>query len=94
MDEESAKPILCRCGAAMQAGYTTARGLWGGDNPLGVPKLVFVVPGEQTLANPIKAVKQGLDEAPTNVAYLLRGYRCPSCGIVELIALDETPWMS
>jgi hypothetical protein len=77
----------------MSLGYTTALGLVGHDSPrTRNPDLVFVVPGERTSLNPIKAFKQGLEELPANKAYRLHGYRCPKCGSVELVALDQIPW--
>ena len=84
------KEIFChRCGEVMEDGYATAQGLIGGNPPPGEPKLVFVVPGGKTSVNPIKAFQQGLQGDRANEAYMLRGYRCPSCGTVELIALDR-----
>jgi hypothetical protein len=81
-----------RCGRTMQAGYTTAR-LWAtaDPSPSDEPKLVFVVPGEPTAANPIQAFKQGLKGVQANQVYLIRGYRCPACGTVELIAEEKMP---
>ena len=76
----------------MAAGYATALGLIGGNPPSGNPKLIFVVPGQPTSLNPIKAFQQGLRNEQTNEAYLLRGHRCPSCGTVELLATERTPW--
>lgn len=87
------KEIHChRCGEVMQDGYTTALGLIGGILPKDDPKLLFVIPGERTSGNPIKALMQGLQGDQTSRAYLLRGYRCPQCGTVELIALDSMVW--
>jgi len=76
----------------MQDGYATAIGLMGEVLPPDSPRLVFVVPGETTSENLIKAFKQGLQGDPANAAYSLRGYRCPRCGSVELIALDKVAW--
>ena len=84
---EPTREVRCRCGEAMMLGYATASGVLVTN-----VKLVFVVPGERTSANPIKALKQGLQTAPASEAYLLHGHRCPKCGRVELIALDEIPW--
>lgn len=81
-----------RCGAVMEAGYTTAIGLVGSNPLTRDPKLVFVVPGQPTSGNPIKAFQQGLEGNRGNAAYLLHGHRCPNCGVVELIATDRTPW--
>ena len=68
----------------MEDGYTTAFGLATG--------LLFVVPGEQTSWNPIKAFQQGLQGDQANEAYLLRGHRCPGCGTVELVARERVAW--
>ena len=75
----------------MEPGYATAYGLVGGQD--GNPHIVFVVPGEPTSCNPIKAFQQGLKDEKAAEAYLLRGYRCPSCGLVELVAEEKTSWM-
>jgi DNA-directed RNA polymerase subunit RPC12/RpoP len=91
--EDKEKEVAChRCGGVMENGYATALGLMAGDMSSGNPKLVFVVPGVQTSGNPIKAFQQGLQGDQANKAYLLRGYRCPGCGTVELIALEEIVW--
>jgi hypothetical protein len=75
----------------MEMGYATAWGLIGGRD--GNPHLIFVVPGEPTSNNPIKAFQQGLAAEKANEAYLLHGYRCPSCGLVELVAEERTTWV-
>jgi len=80
-----------RCGATMQPGHATALGLMGG-SAAGKPKLVFVVPGEPTSSNLIQAFQQGLADAKTADAFLLEGHRCPSCGLVELVATEKTAW--
>jgi hypothetical protein len=83
---ELAQEVPCRrCGQTMEAGYATVLGV------LGDPKIVFVVPGELTSPNPIRAFKQGLQNERQDEAYLLRGYRCPVCGAVEMIAKEKTP---
>lgn len=79
-----------RCDVAMEAGFTTAWGLIGAQD--GDSHLVFVVPGVPTSYNPIKAFQQGLNSEKANEAYLLHGYRCPSCGLVELVAEEKTNW--
>jgi len=75
----------------MEAGYTTA--ILGNYAPPPYDdsqvRLVFVVPGERTAANPVAAFKQGLREAAANDTYVLKGYRCPACGRVELVAGDN-----
>jgi len=76
----------------MKAGYATALDLLFADSTHNVPKLVFVVAGERTSVNPIKAFKQGLQDTAANEAFLLRGHRCSACGRVELLALDQIPW--
>ncbi len=76
----------------MEDGYATAIGLVASNTASGDPKLVFVVPGKHTSWNPIKAFQQGLQGERANEAYLLRGYRCPGCGTVELVALDRVEW--
>jgi hypothetical protein len=89
---DAVQGIQCRCGAQMEEGYTTALGLLFDDQVSEHPKLAFVVLGEQTSRNPIKAFKQGLDQLPARRAYGLRGYRCAACGRVELIANDSIAW--
>jgi hypothetical protein len=91
-DTEQSDVHCYRCGAVMEDGYATALGLIEGNPPPGGPKLVFVVPGERTSANPIKAFQQGLQGDLANQAYLLRGKRCPACGLVELVAVDPVAW--
>ena len=80
-----------KCGAPTRAGVATAHGLIGGDAaPAAQARLVFVVPGSPTSANPAKAFAQGLaDEAPDH-AYVVRGRRCTRCGYVELYATERT----
>jgi predicted RNA-binding Zn-ribbon protein involved in translation (DUF1610 family) len=78
------------CGIEMEAGTATPRGMIvpaaGAE-----PRLVFVVPGTPTSGNPIAAFKQGMAGEPDDRAYLIRGYRCPSCGRVELFATERAP---
>jgi hypothetical protein len=89
MGEQSDEVSCRRCGHVMEAGYATALGLIG-SNPLsGSPRLVFVVPGQPTSTNPVKAFRQGLESERSSEAYLLRGHRCPKCGAVELSAVDK-----
>ena len=75
----------------MEDGYATPIG-YGPMETHDNPGLVFVVPGEKTSGNPIKAFTQGLEGQRANAAYQLRGYRCPACGSVELIAPDKVTW--
>jgi DNA-directed RNA polymerase subunit RPC12/RpoP len=90
---ERAEEVRCqRCGEIMEDGYATAMGLIAANPPAGEAKLVFVVPGQSTSPNPIKALQQGLRDERENAAYLLRGYRCPRCGTVELLAREKIPW--
>lgn len=56
------------------------------------PRLVFVVVGEPTAANPLAAFKQCVQEIPGNEAYLLRGRQCADCGLVELEATEAVTW--
>ena len=78
------------CGVDMEEGAATARGLLGGaTRPADQPMLVFVVPGTATSLNPVTAFRQGLSGEPDARAYLMRGYRCPSCGRVELFATER-----
>jgi hypothetical protein len=75
-----------RCGGSLEKGHTDAAvapvyGAYGGAKT----GLTFVVPGEPTSANPLKAFRQGLDGEADRV-YWLEGYRCCSCGGVELYA--------
>lgn len=84
--------LVCpRCGETMKNGYLTASGFIGGAVGSADKRLVFVVPGEETSANPLRAFEQGLHNAQTNETYILRGYRCPNCGTVELRAIEKTP---
>ena len=92
MSEAVQEAHCLRCGTVMEAGYTTAIGLMGGNSAAGDPKLVFVVPGEPISGNPIEAFQQGLHGEQANAAYLLRGRRCLSCGGVELLATNPIPW--
>jgi hypothetical protein len=81
-----------QCDVEMEAGATSALGLVGTMNkPADEPRLVFVVPGTPTSGNPITAFRQGMAGEPGDRGYLLRGFRCPSCGRVELFATDRTP---
>jgi len=76
-----------KCGGAMLDGIASAHGLLGGAVvPESTPRLVFVVPGTPTSANPIKAFAQGLADDPSSQAYLMTGRRCSRCGFVELYA--------
>jgi hypothetical protein len=80
-----------QCDVEMEAGAATAHGLIGGAvTPASQPRLVFVVPGTPTSGNPITAFRQGMAGEPGDRGYLMRGYRCPSCGRVELFATDPT----
>lgn len=90
--EESMEMQCSRCGGPMDVGYATALGLIGGNPPQGSPKLVFVRPGDSTSPNPFSAFKQGLSGTRAPEAYLLRGFRCSTCGAVELFATESTPW--
>jgi hypothetical protein len=75
----------------MEPGVATAHGLFGGAvAPAAEPRLVFVVTGTPTSGNPITAFRQGLAGEPGDRSYLLRGFRCPSCGRVELFANEPT----
>ncbi len=90
---ETPQQVSCvRCGAVMEAGYTTATGLVGSNPLTRDPKLIFVVPGQATSRNPMKAFQQGMAGERTDAAYLLHGHRCPNCGVVELFATERTPW--
>jgi len=91
MNEPTSKPRCERCGGPIEEGFATATGLI--PTPLSDPRLVFVVPGEKTSPNPLQALQQGLEQAPANRAYLLRGRRCTECGAVELFATETTPWV-
>ena len=84
--------IQCkRCGGPMEAGYPTARGIQ--NYMSGKPDLAFAVRGEPSSVNPLKAFKQGLEDAKADVYYLMEGYRCSSCGAVELFANEKVPWV-
>ncbi|MGE5609254.1 MAG: hypothetical protein ACM359_08370 [Bacillota bacterium] len=71
-----------KCGGQMEAGITTTlRGIEE------VP-LHFIVPGESTSANPVKAFMQGLAGAPSDRIYFIKGFRCSQCGFLELYASE------
>jgi hypothetical protein len=74
----------------MHEGFATAVGLIA-PTPT-KPRLVFVETGEPTSVNPLRALQQGLEARPQNEAYLLRGHRCPACGMVELVATEQVEW--
>jgi ribosomal protein L37E len=89
--DESQTIIRCyRCGEIMQKGFATAGGLIG--HSPDKPRLVFVVAGKETSPNPIKAFQQGMQGDPTNQAFLIQGYYCSACGIVELRAGEKIHW--
>jgi len=80
-----------KCGGPTVAGVATAHGLIGGaDAPASQPRLVFVVPGIPTSANPVKALGQGLADERPDHGYLIRGRRCTRCGFLELYATERT----
>ena len=80
-----------KCGAPTMAGVATAHGLIGGAAaPATQSRLVFVVPGTPTSANPLKALAQGMGEERPDHGYLIRGRRCTRCGHVELYATERT----
>ncbi|HTU24513.1 MAG TPA: hypothetical protein VMF30_03895, partial [Pirellulales bacterium] len=71
--------VCGRCGGAMEAGFTTAIGLIGGrEFAADEARLVFVVSGDRTSANPIGAFRQGLAGTPGNRAYSISTARCPA----------------
>ena len=75
------------------SGIATAHGLAGGSVAAkDVPRLVFVVPGTPTSANPVKALGQGLSGESSDHAYLIRGRRCTRCGLLEFYASDRTTY--
>jgi hypothetical protein len=75
----------------MEAGAATAHGLAASATlSPAEPRLVFVVPGTPTSGNPITAFRQGMSGEPGDRACLIGGFRCPSCGRVELFALEGT----
>jgi len=81
-----------KCGGTLEAGFATADGLIGGNGVEGeTPKLLFIVLGKATSANPITAFKQGLSDEPANRSYGIRGFRCSQCGAVELYANRAIP---
>ncbi len=83
--------ICGKCGGSLEAGFTTAVGLIGGDKAgAREPQLVFVVPGTRSSANPIKAFQQGLADEPTNRVYGIIGSRCSGCGALDLYAGAES----
>ena len=71
----------------MECGFTTARGLIGDARADGdESRLIFVVTGVPTAANPVSAFKQGLPEEPANRLYPIVGARCSQCGFLEFYA--------
>lgn len=89
--DQTRKPYCYRCGVEMEEGFTNANGLLFANS--WKPQLVFVIRREPTSINPVRAFIQGLRKAPENEAFWLRGRRCPVCGVVELIATDQTHWL-
>ena len=80
-----------KCSGPTEGGAASALGLIGqAIRSPDEPRVVFVVPGTPTSANPLKALKQGLADEPPRRGYLVRGRRCTRCGFVELYATDET----
>ena len=91
MSNDSENALRChRCGAETEDGFCTASDFVG--TPPSEARLVIVVPGEATSANPLRAFRQGLDDAKQNEAYVLRGRRCTNCGAVELFATEAITW--
>jgi hypothetical protein len=74
----------------MEVGFATAQGLIGGGTASAQqPRLLFVVAGSATSANPVEAFKQGLSGAEENRPYRVSGVRCTRCGFLELYANGE-----
>jgi hypothetical protein len=79
-----------KCGGQLEAGFTTATGLIGGDGiEAGKPRLVFVVPGPRPSWNPVKAFQQGLAGSHGDQVHGITGFRCQQCGALELYAPAE-----
>jgi hypothetical protein len=58
---------------------------------LSPPQLKFLIPGEPTPSNPIKAFQQGLHgEGRSDQSYGIEGVRCTACGYLELYAQQKT----
>jgi hypothetical protein len=51
-------------------------------------QVTFVVTGNPTSLNPIKAFKQGAADEPADRRFLLAGARCSGCGFVEFYAAE------
>jgi hypothetical protein len=80
-----------KCGGPVESGVATAQGLIGGAVvPATEPRLVFVVPGTATSANPVTAFKQRLADERDAVGYAVRGRRCTRCGHLEFYATERT----
>lgn len=91
MDSDKVIGARCqRCGGEMKSGFGTALRVLS--PALSQPRLAFVVRGEPTSLNPLKAFQQGVDQSPQDEAYLLEGRRCIDCGAVELTANEKTAW--
>ena len=78
--------ICSKCGGVMMQGLIRQRDI------AGVPvTLEFAIPGVRTSMNPFKAYKQGLAHEPEEKVQVfgeLIGFRCQSCGYLDLYALS------
>ena len=81
-----------KCGGRTETGVATAEGLlFGAFVPPEQSRLLFVVPGVPTSANPLRAFKQGLSEEPATRAFRIEGSRCTACGSLALFATQQAP---
>ncbi len=72
-----------RCQVEMVCGIARAVGTMGGSDR-DQSNLIFRIPFSNTDNNLIKAFKQGLSGEEKEQEFTVKGYRCPSCGMIEL----------
>lgn len=93
-------PSTCaRCGGPMERGTFRAAVershlLMAGGVPVAttareISDVLFIIPGEPTSANPVKAFMQGMHGAKEDVPLPVTAWRCGQCGLLELYARQE-----
>jgi hypothetical protein len=81
-----------KCGGRMEAGVTKPDRVYLRGASVGSQAgLVFIVPGAKTSMNPITAFKQGLSSEESSRGYRVEGFRCSSCGFLEMYGGEEVP---